>query len=234
MKEGIGEFCETTEDCRTTNTVCTAHNTCECKSNYVAQNENECKPGLTAPCDTVEDCAFENAECKLELVDETKRCRCKDDFVGVGNVCLEKGESLRCCAIVTDWENFEISAKSYNDTCIENEQCKPLLGDKGSCNDHQCNCEESLQFKDGQCNDKKGLLTNNVIWSIFTKILLILDLNEQCTKTGECFVENDPETAECRNGICQCKFNYTPDNTQNRCARPRQKSKLHNVPSHDL
>lgn len=96
-------------------------------------------------------------------------------------------------------------AKSYNDTCIESEQCKPLLGDKASCIDNQCSCNDTLHYKNGQCNDKK-------------------ELNEQCATSGECFVAADPETVECRNGICQCKFNYSRDNAQNRC-RPREKSK---------
>ena len=31
-----------------------------------------------------------------------------------------------------------------------------MLGEKASCNDGHCNCDDSLHFKDGQCNDKKG------------------------------------------------------------------------------
>lgn len=54
-------------------------------------------------------------------------------------------------------EDFIFLAKSYDDTCVESEQCKPLLGDKASCNDNKCTCDDSLHFKDGKCNDKKGL-----------------------------------------------------------------------------
>lgn len=190
MKEGLGEFCETTTNCKVENTVCTPSKTCECKPNFIAQNDIECKPGFGAECDTTVDCAFENAECKIEIENEattTKKCLCKEDFVAVGNVCFEK-------------------AKSYNDTCTENDQCKPLLGEKASCNDNRCSCSESLHFKNGQCNDKK-------------------ELNERCGKSGECFVEEDEaEAVECRNGICQCKFEYTTDVNQNRCIRPREKN----------
>jgi hypothetical protein len=101
MKEGLGEFCETTASCTVANTVCTTQNTCECKTNFVAQNNDQCKPGYGAECEETDDCAFESAECKIEVVDEkeTKRCRCKDDFVGIGTSCFEKGEnnSLNAC-----------------------------------------------------------------------------------------------------------------------------------------
>jgi hypothetical protein len=94
MKKGLEEFCETTDDCKIVNTVCTQNKTCECKENYVAQNETQCKPGMNAECEKTDDCAFENAECKLEVINETKtvqKCRCKEEFIGVENVCLEKG-----------------------------------------------------------------------------------------------------------------------------------------------
>lgn len=94
MKKDIGEFCETTDTCKVKNTACSTRSTCECKSNYVAQNDNECKPGYSAECQVTEDCAFENAECKVEIVDEkeSKNCRCKDDFIGIGNACFEEGK----------------------------------------------------------------------------------------------------------------------------------------------
>lgn len=38
-------------------------------------------------------------------------------------------------------------------------------------------------------------------------------------------MQDDPESVECRNGVCQCKFKYSPDTEQNRCVRPREKSK---------
>jgi hypothetical protein len=95
LKEGLGEFCETVATCKVENTICTPQNSCECKPNYIAQNEIECKPGINAECEITDDCAFENAECKVEVVDETitqpKKCLCKEEFVAVGNVCLEKG-----------------------------------------------------------------------------------------------------------------------------------------------
>lgn len=94
LKTGLGEFCETSATCKVSNTECTARNTCDCKPNFIAQNES-CKPGMFSNCEKTEDCAFENAECKVEVVNETateKKCRCKDEFVNVGNVCLEKGK----------------------------------------------------------------------------------------------------------------------------------------------
>lgn len=96
MKEGLGEFCEQTETCKTENTVCTASNTCECKTNFVAQNGNDCKPAYGAECGTTADCAFENADCKLEVINEIdeRKCRCKDDFVGIGSSCFEKGKGV--------------------------------------------------------------------------------------------------------------------------------------------
>lgn len=133
---------------------------------------------------------------------------------------------------VEDFENdnktisfYCITAKTYNDTCIESEQCKPLLGDKASCNDNKCNCDESLHFKGEQCNDKKGLKIIIKIFPIQKIQFPVSELDERCSKSAECFVPVDPESVECRNGVCQCKFNYATDTTQNRCVRPREKSK---------
>lgn len=105
MKQAIGEYCQQAATCKVANTICTTSNTCECKPNYVAQNDEECKPGFGAECEATEDCAFENAECKVEVIDETtttttaqpmaKTCKCKDEFVDVGNKCLEKGEQRK-------------------------------------------------------------------------------------------------------------------------------------------
>jgi hypothetical protein len=98
MKEGLGAFCEESEQCKVSNTLCSPRSTCECKPNYVAQVEtDECRPGDGGDCKETEDCAIANAECKVEVVDEKneevpKKCRCKDDFVGIGNECFEKGE----------------------------------------------------------------------------------------------------------------------------------------------
>lgn len=47
-----------------------------------------------ADCETTDECAFENAECVVEVVDETKKCRCSEDFVGIGDTCFEKGKTL--------------------------------------------------------------------------------------------------------------------------------------------
>lgn len=94
VRNGLGGFCETTKDCKVENAACTPRNLCECKPNFVAQNESECKPSFAGECGATEDCAFENAECKVEMVNEklpAKKCRCNDDFVKVDKTCLKKG-----------------------------------------------------------------------------------------------------------------------------------------------
>lgn len=104
MKQGVGEYCQQAATCKVANTVCTTSNTCECKPNFVAQNDEACKPAFGAECEATEDCAFENAECKVEVINETttkKACKCKDEFVDVGNKCLEKGKLLK-----ESFENF--------------------------------------------------------------------------------------------------------------------------------
>lgn len=106
MKKGLEEFCEATKDCEIENTVCTERNTCECKINFIAQNESQCKPGMNAECEKTEDCAFENAECKIEVVDETssaKKCHCKEEFIGVKNVCLEIGEKFETLHLIREF-----------------------------------------------------------------------------------------------------------------------------------
>lgn len=62
-------------------------------------------------------------------------------------------------------------------------------------------------------------------FKLFCYLFLISELNERCGKNGECYVADDPEAAECRNGVCKCKLEYTANTEQNRCIRPREKSK---------
>lgn len=105
MKKGLEEFCDTQKTCTIKNTVCTDRNTCECKQNYIAQNDSLCKPGLNAECEKTEDCSFDHSDCKVEVLDETstiKKCKCKKDFVGIGNICLEQGNvNILVCFIIT-------------------------------------------------------------------------------------------------------------------------------------
>lgn len=167
LKEGLSEYCQKTEDCKLANTACTARNTCECKSNFIARND-KCEPNLGAECEETNDCAFDNAECKLELINETastKKCACKEEFVAVDDACLEKGNNAMHSKIMSLIMKlpFYLSANNYNDTCSESEQCQPLLGDKASCIEGQCVCDDSLHFKDGQCNDRTGKLHNHFL-----------------------------------------------------------------------
>lgn len=112
----------------------------------------------------------------------------------------------------------------------------PLLGDKATCIDEKCACDESLHFKNGNCHEKKGISYNFKQKQTFIVLVVIishshnniLELNEQCTKSGECFVSEEPETVECRNGVCQCQFDYKANNEQNRCLPRRDvKSKFY-------
>lgn len=48
FKTGLGKFCQVDQDCKQlNNTACSSKNTCQCKPNFVAQNE-ECKPSAFA------------------------------------------------------------------------------------------------------------------------------------------------------------------------------------------
>jgi hypothetical protein len=46
LKKGLGQFCQNDPDCKQLpNAMCTHKNTCQCKPNFIAQND-ECKPGI--------------------------------------------------------------------------------------------------------------------------------------------------------------------------------------------
>lgn len=103
FKTGLGKFCQVDQDCKQiNNTACSSKNTCQCKPNFVAQNE-ECKPStfanflseifillthfhssflvIGAPCETANDCVFENAECKAEVTVVNEKDSDKDSEI---------------------------------------------------------------------------------------------------------------------------------------------------------
>lgn len=103
--------------------------------------------GENAPCSISSDCALENSECiQTDTIETDKQqssstsiCKCKSGFVPAAGKCLKE-------------------ATEYNDDCIENDQCKPLLGSLSKCIDGKCGCEDHLQHTNGQCNRKMGNL----------------------------------------------------------------------------
>jgi hypothetical protein len=179
-KSGLGKYCDKDEECQgISNAVCNS-NRCICSSNYVETGE-VCKAGHDAICQDVSECAFENSECK------NATCMCKSDYAPSTTGCYEK-------------------AKSVNSSCIVNEQCFSLLGDKSTCIEGKCGCDiERLHLKEGKCNDKKLL-------------------GEQCSKSANCYLENDEEKlVECRNGYCQCR-NGKSDYVTKRCYSQKEKN----------
>lgn len=94
------------------------------------------------------------------------------------------------------------SATKYEDECKSDEQCTPLLGDKGKCINRTCKCEIIHHHKDDRCYEKTPL-------------------NAPCERSSECFVTTEPDTVECRNSECKCKVETTPDVEAQACIKPR-------------
>ncbi|XP_058812486.1 prion-like-(Q/N-rich) domain-bearing protein 25 isoform X3 [Topomyia yanbarensis] len=181
-KKGYEEYCEKDEHCTLANARCTEVNTCVCKPNYFYVNEL-CKAAKDGTCDTEADCGFDKAKCEGEDETKPKKCDCVKGHLYHENTCLKEAEK-------------------YEEECVVNEQCQPLLGKLAKCKDSKCRCDESdTHYKDGQCHVKKTL-------------------SERCDRSSECFVQDAADNVECRNSSCQCKFDYSPDVERQRCVKP--------------
>ncbi|XP_053698556.1 prion-like-(Q/N-rich) domain-bearing protein 25 [Sabethes cyaneus] len=180
-KTGYEQYCEEDEHCPLANARCSDENTCVCKANYFYINER-CKAAKGGSCDSPDDCGFDKAKCEQEGEIQSKQCDCIKGHLYHNRECLKEAEH-------------------YEEECIANEQCQPLLGSLAKCMDNKCKCDESgTHYKDGQCQVKKSL-------------------NERCDRSSQCYVEEGDENVECRNTSCQCKFDYTTDVERQRCVK---------------
>ncbi|XP_030370219.1 uncharacterized protein LOC115620881 [Scaptodrosophila lebanonensis] len=186
----------------------------------------EYKQGLGAECESNDGCPVANSVCSNRL------CVCKESFfekegacvAGVGADCAENDDCAlenticqeqstsnsakesedqeRSCQCRKGYVHFKDEclkeAEELEEDCVEDEQCKPLLA---SCSaERKCSCTDEQHAKNGRCETKRNL-------------------GEACTKATECFVEKDPETVECRNSVCQCKFGYQAETEKRQCIR---------------
>lgn len=49
-------------------------------------------------------------------------------------------------------------------------------------------------------------------------------IGDECSRAGECYMPQDPESVECRNSMCQCKIGYKSE--RNVCKVRSKKSKF--------
>uniref|UniRef100_A0A1I8JU26 EGF-like domain-containing protein n=2 Tax=Anopheles funestus TaxID=62324 RepID=A0A1I8JU26_ANOFN len=195
-KQGHEAYCERDADCALANTRCSSEKTCVCKTNYYYVDER-CKAVKGAECESETDCAFEEAVCQSPNESEDESV----DPSEPKQCNCKKGHfyqpaNNRCLK----------EAEQYGDECSVDEQCQPLLGELGQCIESKCQCNENEHhFKDGKCNVK-------------------IALDARCSKTSECFVDDEQDNVECRNSACQCKFDYSPDVERQKCVRPSGKN----------
>lgn len=78
------------------------------------------------------------------------------------------------------------------------------MGDLGQCINNECKCHVDHHHKDGRCYEKTPL-------------------NSPCERSSECFVTSQPDTVECRNSICKCKVDQTPDIEAQACIKVKPK-----------
>ncbi|XP_055524049.1 prion-like-(Q/N-rich) domain-bearing protein 25 isoform X2 [Wyeomyia smithii] len=192
-KTGYEQYCEADQHCPLANAECSEENTCVCKTNYFYVNER-CKAAKGGSCDAADDCGFDKAKCEPEAESESKQCDCIKGHIYHDQTCLKEAEE-------------------YEEECVTNEQCRPLLGSLAKCMDNKCKCDESgTHYKDGQCQVKKTL-------------------NERCDRSSQCYVEEGDENVECRNSSCQCKFDFTTDVERQRCVKPSRGKNASGRPS---
>lgn len=66
-----------------------------------------------------------------------------------------------------------------------------------------------------QCPINQSIILNNLMMNT----IRFLALGETCDRSGDCFVNGDPERVECRNSVCQCQFHYKPDGETQKCVK---------------
>ncbi|KAK3922672.1 Protein piccolo [Frankliniella fusca] len=220
VSKAVGESCAAAEDCAGLSAdgtgagaTCSAGK-CACTpGHHPSADSKECRKDadrVGAECSDDVDCTAGHTLC----VDN--KCACGKGYVpdasgegcgpGVGGPCDKDTDCLAKDSVCvadskTDSKTCSCAsgavssatgdaclpaAAALNSTCTETAQCSGLAA---HCRKGKCVCEEDEFYRDGQCRTKHNL-------------------GERCSMSSECYLDFQPERAECRNGVCKCGFDY--------------------------
>ncbi|XP_053622324.1 prion-like-(Q/N-rich) domain-bearing protein 25 [Plodia interpunctella] len=220
---GIGEQCEVNSDCLAgeleITCVVAADDVgyCACPEG-LTEFEGLCLTsglGLGDPCQaTIECTATENTICLngnctcgdgYQALDDFcapiigGSCNVDSDCVIEHTLCHNETRTCQCGDGFVAYDDVcWPSVSGINAECNVTEQCRPSLGDNSVCLFGSCVCENDYHYRDGRCWARIGLF-------------------EVCGSTSECFLAAGSELTECRNGLCQCHFDFSYSEQSHTC-----------------
>lgn len=223
VSKAVGEACSAAEDCAGLSpgggAACTDA-VCTCTTGYHASAD---RSACRADADHVDAACADDLDCTADhTVCADKKCACSKGFVplasgkgcgpGVGGPCAKDGDCLakdsscdtssKTCSCGDGMVSSAVGdaclkeAAHLNDTCTEVAQCRARAAD---CVEGRCVCSKDTFYRDGQCRAKRAL-------------------GASCRLTSECYLDEQPERAECRNGVCKCGFAYEIPGYPEACA----------------
>ncbi|CAG9577625.1 unnamed protein product [Danaus chrysippus] len=115
-------------------------------------------------------------------------CEVNNDCIIENTFCDNNSKTCQCRGGYTAFEDICWEASSgYNSSCTVTAECALQ---SASCTNGFCTCLPNHHYKDNDCYP-------------------IVELFSLCTRSSECFLGNNiSDRAICRNGVCQCDFEY--------------------------
>ncbi|XP_063545285.1 prion-like-(Q/N-rich) domain-bearing protein 25 [Cydia strobilella] len=222
---GVGEACQVDSDCLA------GELEIQCAINEEGAGYCACPDGLLASeglclssglelgdsCQTTQECTgTPNTVCEAGLCSCDNGYQELDGFCApiIGGTCLEdldcvinntacvagnSGMTCQCTEQYVEYidECWEISS-GYNANCTVDAQCFDALGPNAVCLNGSCLCGPNFHYNDGGCWPVTGLL-------------------ETCSRSSQCFLGELTDRVVCRNGLCQCDFDYPYSEEQHTC-----------------
>ncbi|XP_050677281.1 prion-like-(Q/N-rich) domain-bearing protein 25 [Leptidea sinapis] len=119
-------------------------------------------------------------------------CLVNEDCAIANTVC-KNGTTGRTCQCEDEFVAYEDIcwevANGFEANCTVSAQCTERLGKSSACVSSQCVCTHGNHHRDGSC------------WPV-------TELFSPCSRTSQCYLADLTDRTVCRNGLCQCDFDY--------------------------
>ncbi|VVD02955.1 unnamed protein product, partial [Leptidea sinapis] len=111
----------------------------------------------------------------------------------IANTVCKNGTTGRTCQCEDEFVAYEDIcwevANGFEANCTVSAQCTERLGKSSACVSSQCVCTHGNHHRDGSC------------WPV-------TELFSPCSRTSQCYLADLTDRTVCRNGLCQCDFDY--------------------------